>query len=154
MFGLTNKQVLNIDAYIDEIKQYNKHTNIVGKSTLANPWTRHVLDSLQVSNFINNKKGSIIDLGTGAGIPGIILCLKNYPNITLIDSNNKKIKFIKLVISKLKIKPQILLKRIEDIDSIKYDFIISRALANLNKLFFYSYKFLKFRCQIRNLKNS
>ena len=143
LFNLSNTQVLKIDKFIAEIKQHNNHTNIVGKSTLIEPWKRHVLDSLQISNFIQNKKSSICDMGTGAGIPGLILSIKNYTNISLIDSNAKKINFIRSVIPKLDIRAKIYLKRIEAIQNKKFDFLVSRALANLNKLFFYSQYFLK-----------
>ena len=79
-FGLTPEQFYKIDRYIYEIKEYNKHTNIVGKSTLVNPWKNHVSDSIQICNLINNKQSSILDMGTGAGIPGLILAVNNYHN--------------------------------------------------------------------------
>ena len=82
---------IGLDKFIEEIKLFNIHTNIVGKSTLIDPWRRHILDSLQISNFIKNNKSTIIDMGTGAGIPGIILSIINYHNVSLIDSNIKKI---------------------------------------------------------------
>ena len=90
-----------------------------------------------------DKKKSILDMGTGAGIPGVLLSIVGYSNISLIDSNSKKIKFIKNVSHKLNISPKIYLKRIENLKNIKFDFLISRALANLCKLFFYSHYFLK-----------
>ena len=104
-FKLSIHQSSKIDQYLDEIHIFNNHTNIVGKSTLVNPWNRHVLDSIQITNFINNKKSSILDLGTGAGMPGIILSINNFTNVSLIDSNLKKIYFVKFVCLKLNIKP-------------------------------------------------
>ena len=141
-FGLTPEQSYKIDRYIYEIKEYNKHTNIVGKSTLVNPWNNHVSDSIQICNLINNKQSSILDMGTGAGIPGLILAVNNYTEVSLIDSNLKKIKFVKYVCSKLDIKANIYHKRIESLTNIKFDYLVSRALANLSKLFFYSQKLL------------
>ena len=90
MFSLSIHQSLKIDKYINQINEFNKHTNIVGKSTLINPWKSHVLDCIQLSNFMANKKSSILDMGTGAGLPGIILAINNYSNVSLIDSNSKK----------------------------------------------------------------
>ena len=141
-FGLTPEQSYKIDQYIYEIKEYNKHTNIVGKSTLIDPWNNHVSDSIQICNLINNKQSSILDMGTGAGIPGLILAVNNYTEVSLIDSNLKKIKFIKSVCSKLNIEVTIYHQRIESLINKKFDFLVSRALANLNKLFFYSQKLL------------
>ena len=81
---------MTIKKFIEEIKKYNKHTNIVGKSTLFNPWQRHVLDSIQISNLILKKNSSILDMGTGAGLPGLILAINNFTNISLIGSLMKK----------------------------------------------------------------
>ena len=139
---LSYEQVDKIDQYIQEIITYNTHTNIVGKSTLVNPWKSHVLDSVQMGNFISNKKSSILDMGTGAGIPGIILAINKFTNVSLIDSNTKKIKFVNSVCSKLDINIKIYHQRIESLINKKFDYLISRALANLNTLFFYSQKLL------------
>ena len=92
--------------------------------------------------FIPNKKSSILDMGTGAGIPGIILAINNFTNVSLIDSNLKKINFIKFVCSKLNIETKIYHQRIESLVNAKFDYLISRALANLNRLLFYSQNLL------------
>ena len=143
LFKLDKNQLKLIDKFIDEVKTHNTHTNIVGKSTLKDSWRRHVLDSLQICAHIKNKKKNILDMGTGAGIPGIFLYIVGYSNISLIDSSSKKIKFIQNVSKKLNISPKIYQKRIETLKHIKFDFLISRALANLSKLFFYSHYLLK-----------
>jgi 16S rRNA (guanine527-N7)-methyltransferase len=124
------------------LKRRNNSINIVGKSTLIDPWKSHILDSLQISSFIPKKNCSILDLGTGPGIPGLVLAMYDFTNVSLVDSNLKKISFVKTVCSKLNIKAKIYRKRIEMLTHIKSDFLISRALANLNKLFFYSQNFL------------
>lgn len=141
-FNLTPEQSYKIDQYIYEIKEFNKHTNIVGKSTLVDPWNSHVSDSIQICNLIDNKQSTILDMGTGAGIPGLILAVNNFTEVSLIDSNLKKIRFVKNVSSKLDIKVNIYHKRIESLGNIKFDYLVSRALASLSKLFFYSHKLL------------
>jgi len=144
-FGLTQKQSDKIDKYIQEINIYNAHTNIVGKSTLIDPWKSHILDSVQIGSFIHNKNSTILDMGTGAGIPGLILAINNFKNVSLVDSNLKKIKFIKHVCLKLNIETKIYHQRIESLIDLntKFDYLVSRALANLNKLLYYSQKLLK-----------
>ena len=96
-FLITKKQEANLEKYLDYVAEYNSHTNLVGKSTLINPWNSHILDSLQLLPLIKNKKLSILDMGTGAGIPGSILSMVGCANVTLIDSNGKKINFLKTV---------------------------------------------------------
>ena len=80
-------------------------------------------------------------MGTGAGLPGLVLAMIGYKNVNLVDSNGKKINFVRFVSKKLDIKVKIFLRRIEKLNNRKFDFLISRALANLNKLFTYSHKF-------------
>ncbi len=143
LFNLTKSQTQKIDNYLKEIQIYNSHTNIVGRSTMDNAWNRHVLDSLQLSKYIKNTNSSVIDLGTGAGIPGLMLSIINYKNVTLIDSSSKKINFINKTIPKLNIKAKTYLQRIESLKNKKYDFLISRALSNLSNLFIYSQIFIK-----------
>ena len=129
--------------YIDRLQDYNSHTNIVGKSTLVNPWSSHVLDCIQILPFIKNKKLSILDMGTGAGLPGIVLYISGCNNVTLIDSNGKKINFLKLIKKKMNLNINIILGRLEKLNNLKFDVITSRALASLDKLLSYSQKFMK-----------
>ena len=142
-YSLNDDQELKLQNVIDELVSWNLHTNLVGRSTLINPWRSHILDSIQISNFIRNKNSTILDMGTGAGFPGLVLAAMDYKKVNLIDSNGKKIRFIKHVCSKYKIKANIFLGRIEKMKKNKYDFLISRALAKLSQLFTYSQNFIK-----------
>ena len=137
-FGLTTFQSKQIEKYISELIEFNKHTNLVGKSTLKNIWERHVADSLQLSFFIAKKNLKIFDLGTGGGLPGIPLSILGYQNIFMIDSVGKKIDFIRSVIKKLSLSAKTEKKRIENLNIGKADLIISRALAPLHRLRSYS----------------
>jgi len=96
-FSILSRQEKSLQKYIDIIIKYNFHTNLVGKSTLADPWSKHILDSLQLISFIKNKNHSILDMGTGAGFPGVVLFIVGYKDISLVDSNGKKIKFLKRI---------------------------------------------------------
>jgi len=116
---------------------------LVGRSTLENPWVSHILDSLQIIPHLKNKDATILDMGTGAGLPGVVLSIAGCKNITLVDSNGKKINFLKMVKKELFLSFNIILGRVEDLDNLKYDVITTRALASLDKLFSYSQKFLK-----------
>ena len=137
-FGLTKIQIKKIDRYILEIYNFNKHTNIVGKSTLKDVWHRHIADSLQLSKFIPKKKSKIFDLGTGGGLPGLPLSIIGYQNIFMIDSVGKKIDFVRGITKLLSLSAKTEKKRIENLNIGKADLIVSRALAPLNKLLFYS----------------
>ena len=143
IYSINTKQEETFDKYIELLGDYCKHTNLVGKSTMSNPWKNHILDSLQILPFLENKNYEILDMGTGAGFPGSILSIAGCKNVTLIDSNGKKINFLKIAKKKLNLKTNIVLGRIENLNNLKFDIITSRALANLNKLLSYSQKFIK-----------
>jgi len=137
-FGLTKTQVSKIERYVLEMFEFNKHTNIVGRSTLENVWERHIADSLQLSLFISQKKFKVFDLGTGGGLPGVPLSVLGYDNVFMVDSVGKKIDFVRSVIKLLSLSAKTQKKRIEQLNIGKADLIISRALAPLNKLLSYS----------------
>ena len=142
-FFITKKQEEELEKYLNSIKNYNNHTNLVGKSTLIKPWTSHILDSLQISPLIKKKDLSILDMGTGAGLPGVVLSICGFANVTLLDSNNKKINFLKKIKKDMGLNINIVLGRLENTNNLKFDILTCRALANLNKLLTYSQKFLK-----------
>lgn len=142
-YPIHSRQEKNLQKYIDSIIKYNFHTNLVGKSTLVDPWSKHILDSLQLISFIKSKNHSILDMGTGAGLPGVVLSIVGYKNISLVDSNGKKIKFLKRIKDDLGLDLNIISGRLEKIHNLKFDIIISRALAKLNILFGYSQNFIK-----------
>ena len=137
-FNLNKKQVEKIDFFINSIIDYNKHTNIVGKSTIENIWDRHVLDCLQLTKYINNKKLKILDLGTGAGLPGVLLSIVGYQKVLMIDSVKKKTDFIKKNIKELSLPAKIQNKRIEKGPISQHDVVVSRALAPLVTLLTYA----------------
>ena len=137
-FNLNRTQVEKIDFFITSLVNYNKHTNLIGKSTLDNFWDRHILDCLQLTKHINNKKLKIIDLGTGAGLPGILLSIFGYQRVLMVDSVKKKTDFVRSIINELSLPSKILNKRIEKPPITQHDIIVSRALAPLIKLLTYA----------------
>ena len=137
-FDLNKQQVDKVDFYLSSIIKYNKHTNLVGKSTIENIWDRHVLDCLQLSKYITNKNLKILDLGTGAGLPGVLLSIAGYQRILMVDSVKKKTDFVKKIIKELSLTAKIQNKRIEKLPNSQHDIIVSRALAPLLKLLTYA----------------
>ena len=113
-FNLNRSQKDNIEAFLSNIVKYSKHTNLIGRSTIEHIWTRHVLDCLQLSKHIERKKTKILDLGTGAGLPGVLLSIIGYKNILMIDSARKKAEFVNLVIKELSLPAKIINKRLKE----------------------------------------
>ena len=137
-FALNKAQVDKVDFYLSSIIKQNKQTNLVGKSTIENIWNRHVLDCLQLTKYINDKKLKILDLGTGAGLPGILLSIAGYQKVLMVDSVKKKTDFVRKTIKELSLTAKIQNKRIEKPPTSQHDIIVSRALAPLVKLLTYA----------------
>jgi 16S rRNA (guanine527-N7)-methyltransferase len=137
-FVLNKTQVDKIDFYLSSIIEHNKHTNLVGKSTIENIWDRHVLDCLQLTKYIIDKKLKILDLGTGAGLPGVLFSIVGYQKVLMVDSVKKKTDFVRKIIKELSLTAKIQNKRIEKPPTPHHDIIVSRALAPLVKLITYA----------------
>ena len=137
-FFLNKTQVDKVDFYLSSIIKHNKHTNLIGKSTIENIWERHVLDCLQLTKHITNKKLKILDFGTGAGLPGVLLSIAGYQKVLMIDSVKKKTDFVRTIIKELSLTAKIQNKRIEKPPHSQHDIIVSRALAPLVKLLTYA----------------
>ena len=137
-FVLNKTQVDKIDFYLSSIIEHNKHTNLVGKSTIENIWDRHVLDCLQLTKYIINKKLKILDLGTGAGLPGVLFSIVGYQRVLMVDSVKKKTDFVRKIIKELSLTAKIQNKRIEKPPMSQHNIIVSRALAPLVKLLTYA----------------
>ncbi|MDC3112316.1 16S rRNA (guanine(527)-N(7))-methyltransferase RsmG [Pelagibacteraceae bacterium] len=151
-YNLSRRQVHLIDSYILNLKKSNQIHNLVGPATIDIAWDRHINDSLQLSEFILKKNASIIDLGTGAGLPGAILHIFGYKNILLIDSKMKKINFVQEFAQEQKLEIKTICTRVEKIKNQKFDFIICRAFAPLVKLLDYSRFFTKKNTSLLFLK--
>ena len=137
-FTLNNTQVDKIEFYLSSIIKYNKHTNLIGKSTIENIWDRHVLDCLQLTKYITNKKLKILDLGTGAGLPGVLFSIVCFQKVLMVDSVKKKTDFVRKIIKELSLTAKIQNKRIEKPPTSQHNIIVSRALAPLVKLLTYA----------------
>jgi len=151
-YNLSKKQIDLIDNYISKLTKSNQIHNLVGPSTIDVAWDRHINDSLQLSQFILKKNASIIDLGTGAGLPGVILHIFGHTNILLIDSKSKKINFIKEFAYDQNLQIKTICTRVEKIKNQKFDYIVCRAFASLTKLLDYSLFFTKKNTSLLFLK--
>ena len=129
------KTIPNIKIFVDELLKANKKHNFISKSTENNIWNRHILDSAQLVKFINFSKGSLSDLGTGAGFPGLILALFNTNkdfHVKLYEKSPVKRAFLEDVCNKLSIKVQICGNIYEEI--IDSEYIVTRAFKKLEAI--------------------
>ena len=84
-----------LEAFSDLLKQWNASINLVSKNSIEKLWKRHIADSMQGSALIRNVDGSILDIGTGAGFPGLIIAILGAEKVHLVESNSKKCSFLR-----------------------------------------------------------
>ena len=135
---LTPKQEQDLETYYKLLIYYNNNVNLTDIKKEEDVYLKHFYDSLTLFKGIDLKENlKICDLGTGAGFPGLVLKIV-FPNlsITLVDSLEKRIKFLDLVIKELELKNiKTVHSRIEEFKEIEaFDVVVSRAVAKINIL--------------------
>ena len=125
--NFTEKQIIKADAYIDQILKWNKTRNLVSRNLTKNDLAEHFLDCAALQKLL--KTGSVIDLGSGPGFPGICLAIIDPKRkITLVDSNRKKTTFLTHVKNELELNSVIVRnERVENINRINDENIVCRA---------------------------
>ena len=148
---LNKEQIIQFQKYYELLVEWNKVMNLTAITEYKEVVDKHFIDSLSIEKAVDlNIIEKVIDVGTGAGFPGIPLKIV-YPHlkVTLLDSLNKRINFLNEVISKLKLENiEAIHGRAEDIAKDKkyreqFDISVSRAVANLSTLSEYSLPFVK-----------
>ena len=84
-----------ISLYLGFLEKWQARINLVGPSTMVDPWCRHVLDSAQLLPLLPGGPGPVVDMGAGAGVPGLILAACGVPDVHLIESNQRKCTFMR-----------------------------------------------------------
>ena len=123
-----------ISLYKEMLLDENERINLISKTTADDIEDRHFLDSIQLITLISDKAHSLVDVGTGAGLPGILLAIGGCKSVYLVEKQSKKCDFLNRVNNKLGLDMNILNLRIEDIDDRQFDYVVSRAFAKLNKI--------------------
>jgi 16S rRNA (guanine527-N7)-methyltransferase len=120
-------------AYL--LEKWQKKINLVSTPTIAHLWRRHIIDSAQIIPLLNSAERLVImDIGSGAGFPGLVLALLTPHQLHLVESDAKKCAFMRRVIGETGSTAIVHTSRIEDLSFIKPDVITARALASLEKL--------------------
>ena len=136
LLNVSRETMICFDKYLDLLSDWQEKLNLVGSSTLRDPRTRHILDCGQLASFIKKKDEKIFDIGSGAGLPGIILGIMGYKNIVLVESDFKKTVFMIEALRKCNIQAVVENKRVEDLEGMQGKTIISRAFAPIDKTLF------------------
>jgi len=125
-----------LEKYHQLLIKWQKVVNLVGPSTLDDAIMRHFLDSAQLIQYISDKNIKLVDMGSGAGFPGLVLAMLGVKEVHLIESDVRKATFLRTVSRETNLGNLIVHnKRVENCQIESIDLVTARALASLDKLF-------------------
>ena len=134
---VSRETISSLIKYEELLVKANNNLNLIGKSTINQIWTRHFLDSFQLIDFIDKNDKTLVDLGSGAGFPGLVLAIalkdrKISLKIKLIEKSPKKVKFLKNLINELQLNVEVINKNVLE-EPIEFfdDVFIARAFKPL-----------------------
>lgn len=145
-YNVSRETFLKLKTYEASLHEWQNKFNLVSKASLENAWQRHFEDSVQLFKFIPTSARIMLDFGSGAGFPALVLAImaqEKLPQlkVKLIESIKKKTLYLNTVKELCKLNIDVVNDRIENLPAQKVDVITSRAMCNLNDLLKYSLKF-------------
>ena len=141
--NVSRETLERLRLYLDLLGKWQRAINLVGQKTLSDPWRRHVLDCAQLTAYLPEGPCRIMDLGSGAGLPGLILAILGKRDVHLVESDHRKAQFLRETSRKLDLDVTIHVCRIEALKPLSADVITARALAPLPKLLDLAEPFLR-----------
>ena len=133
----------HLKVYVDLLKEWNAKHNLVSDSSMEDVWRRHVWDSAQLAKYIPSSAKTLVDLGSGAGFPGLVLAelLRGKAQVTLYESIGKKCEFLRAAAARMGVMVQVRNERAENGPQQSFDVVTARAVAPLAKLLGYAQHF-------------
>jgi 16S rRNA (guanine527-N7)-methyltransferase len=133
--GVSRETTDRLERYAAALRKWQPAINLVGPKTLADLWRRHMLDSAQLlAQLPPAGGGPLVDLGSGAGFPGLVLAICGVPDVHLIESDQRKAVFLTEVARQTDTAVIVHRTRIEDVDAFPAAVVTARALAPLPDL--------------------
>lgn len=142
--GVSRETLERLEVYAATLRRWQARINLIGPATLPDLWHRHMLDSAQLVPHLPNNNGPIVDLGSGAGFPGLVLAIMTARPVHLIESDTRKAAFLREAARASGVSNQVSIHatRIDRAPRIDADIVTARALAALPQLLSWSEPFV------------
>lgn len=141
--GVSRETLARLSIYADLLAKWQSRINLVAPSTLPGLWQRHMLDSAQLAPLLPAGSKTLLDLGSGAGFPGLVLAVMRADlHVHLVESDTRKATFLREAARLTKTVATVHAKRIEATATFPVDVVIARACASLTELLELSERFL------------
>lgn len=122
------------DRYVEELLKWNKSINLIQEKTEATIHERHIQNSLELKPLLNYENDTILDIGSGAGFPGLILAIDGAKHVHLVEPNTKKATFLNHIKNVYKLQTHVHNYRWQDLKQTSFSTVTSRAFAPLTEL--------------------
>ncbi len=145
--GVSRETMARLERYLALLAKWTQAINLVARSTLDDPWRRHFLDSAQLYDLLPPRPADrdrvLVDLGSGAGFPGLVLAIMGAGTTHLIESDRRKAAFLREVARATDTEVTVHDRRIEAVPPFAADVVVARACASLDRLLAYAAPFLR-----------
>ena len=121
MFDVPRETMARLDLFDDLLREANETQNLVAARSLDTLWQRHFLDSAQLLRFAPNREASWVDLGSGAGFPGLVVALLHKGPVTLIEERRLRIEFLRRAADALDLTVEIIAPKVERVEPRPFD---------------------------------
>jgi 16S rRNA (guanine527-N7)-methyltransferase len=140
--GVSRETRARLNTYAELLRKWQRSINLVGPRTLDDLWNRHFIDSAQLMPLIPSTARVLVDFGSGAGFPGLVLAILGMAQVHLIESDQRKATFLREVARATGTAITVHTKRIEQVTPFPADVVSARALAPLSDLLGYAAPFI------------
>lgn len=140
-FNVSRETFEKLISYKELLIKWQKSINLVSRGTLEHFWIRHVVDSLQVVEYIKGSR--VLDIGSGGGFPGMIIALCGDFDVTCVEADGRKVAFLEEVARVLEINVKLKNSRIEQLEDFAFDTVCARGFSSLAQLLSLTLKFSK-----------
>ena len=140
--GVSRETINLLCIYAELLTAWNRRINLVGRNTIGDLWRRHILDCAQLYPLIPREARVLVDLGSGAGLPGLVLSILGFPEVHLIESDTRKAVFLREAIRLTGASAVVHATRLDRAKVPAADVVTARALAPLVELLEISHLFL------------
>lgn len=134
LLGVSRETQARLETYVALLRAWQARLNLVGPSTLGDPWRRHVLDCGQLWRWWPPGARRLVDLGSGAGLPGLVLAIIGAPEVHLVESDRRKATFLRAAARACAVTVTVHARRAETLRDLSAEVIVARALAPIDRL--------------------
>jgi 16S rRNA (guanine527-N7)-methyltransferase len=139
---VSRETLARLEAYAELLIRWSARINLVGRDTLADLWRRHMLDSAQLLPLMPEGTQGLIDLGSGAGFPGLVLAILGARGVELVEADSRKAAFLREAARITEVNPTIRPCRIAAVPPHPVNVVSARALAPLDRLLDLAWPFI------------